>query len=495
MALINLQSNLKSLTYGEFGGGVTGTRDPLVTKSINNPQDLNAITLQTTKRTDDLKRVTKLLTQTPAAIYFGAHQASLNTLEQRIKSNKKGKLAGDIIRGIGNTVKVLASTLAQVPVSGTGTHFVKGFAGKMGYLPEVRGHVEYNNEVPDSLYQDGTNKITVEGKVEETGNTDKKGVVLKTYVDKFTQTLDTPFVADTSTIIATQPGSINSDEQRNKLTKGDKYTLKFVPRGRGTTTKFDRTDQGFESDTPIITVGKSSTGNKVADVFTALRPITGSVSDAPGVFTPTDEFNTPLIEKDLIDFNFKIIEPIRGNEDSPKLTYIPFRAYLDSFDDDYKSTWNSFKYVGRAEDLYTYGGFNRSIGFGFKVAASSKAEMTPLYEKLNLLAGSTAPSYVGSGFMRGQFVAVTVGDYLINQTGIIESINFSWKTDYIWHSNGMNSFNEASDNLEQGKEPPSAKNLPTTLDVQVSFTPVHTMTPKYGAEFIGRNNKIFYTKY
>ncbi|MGB0718531.1 MAG: hypothetical protein ACPGO7_04290, partial [Alphaproteobacteria bacterium] len=49
----------------------------------------------------------------------------------------------------------------------------------------------------------------------------------------------TPFVADTSTIIATQPGSINSDEQRNKLTKGEQYTLKFVPRGRGTTSKFD----------------------------------------------------------------------------------------------------------------------------------------------------------------------------------------------------------------------------------------------------------------
>ena len=50
MPLIDIQTNLKSLTYGDFGSS-----DPLVTKDINNPPNLKGIALEGAKRVDDLQ--------------------------------------------------------------------------------------------------------------------------------------------------------------------------------------------------------------------------------------------------------------------------------------------------------------------------------------------------------------------------------------------------------------------------------------------------------
>lgn len=496
MALINLQSNLKSLTYGEFGGNITGTKDPLVTKSIKNPESLNGIELEGAKRVDDLKRITKLLTSTPAALKFAGNLTALNKIQNDIQTPDKS-FVGNALRGARDSAKIIASTLAQVPLSGTGTHFVTGFAGKKGYIDGVRGHIEYKNRIENGLYSEGTNRITVEKKIEDSDDVTKRGKILSTYTDKFTQTLGTPFTPDTVQVVGIPPNSINTEEQRNKLTKGAEYKLLYVPRERKTSTIFNRGDQGYEAGIPIITTSNSTVGRSVTDIFTGLRPITGSVTDAPGVFEPVDDFGTPLFgTKDLIDFNFKIIEPIRVDQGSPTVTYLPFRAYLDSFNDSYSADWNAFRYIGRGENFYTYGGFGRDIQFSFKVAASSKAEMMPLYEKLNKLVGSTAPSYVGTGFMRGQFVAVTIGDYLKNQTGFISQISFDWNTDYIWHSEGMDNFGENDEQTEQGtQDRVTSKQLPTILDVNVSFTPIHTSLPKFGAEFIGKDNTIFHTKY
>lgn len=490
MALINLQTNLKSLTYGEFG-----SKDPLVTKDINRNPSPNDIELQAVKRVDDLKRVTKLLTQTPSAIYFGAHQASLNTLEQRIKSNKKGSVAGDIIRGIGNTAKVLASTIAQVPVSGTGTHFVKGFAGKMGYLPGVRGHIEYKNEIPNGLYETGSNNITTIGKVEETGNTDKKGVVLRTYVDKFQQVVtqkqyvNPNLVGGSTTTAAANPDKvkIGNDYQLlyreiNKVTDKDRYNQDNI---------------AFSKDYKVpLNVG-GSTGfilKAPVDNITAQPPQSQNLDESPSsqTFYPLGEDGNPTgYINDTIDFNFKVIEPIRSDEGSPIITYLPFRAYLESFNDSFSSEWNQVNYIGRGENLYNYGGFDRQIQFSFKVAASSRQEMEPLYQKLNLLASSLAPTYVGNSFMRGNMVAITIGDYLRDQPGFISNITFDWEVDFIWHSEGMNSRSvEDTGEFEDVTEGIvfDAKELPTILNVGVSFTPIHTQAPEYGREFIGKTD-------
>ena len=168
---------------------------------------------------------------------------------------------------------------------------------------------------------------------------------------------------------------------------------------------------------------------------------------------------------DLVKFSIGIID-----NDDPKLrTYIHFRAFLDSMDDNYAAEWNSFKYMGRGENFYRYGGFNRTINLGWTVAAQSKEELIPMYQKLNFLASSLAPDYSANGYMRGNLAVITVGGYLFDQPGIINSINYSVPTESPWEI-GINDV----DNYDT-----SVKELPHIIKVTgFSFTPIHKFVPK-----------------
>jgi hypothetical protein len=115
MPLLPLQTNLKSLKYGDAG--------PYVSKDINNPPRYNVIGNEVTARVDDLKRISKLLVDTPG-LKWTLHQATLN-----FAYNEKKGFGRKLLNTLGNTAKVIGSTLAQVPVNGTGTHFVIGFGG------------------------------------------------------------------------------------------------------------------------------------------------------------------------------------------------------------------------------------------------------------------------------------------------------------------------------------------------------------------------------
>lgn len=437
MPLINIQTNLKNLSYGEFGA-----QDPLVTKPIDGSASSSGIELEGVKRIDDALRIGKLLTTTPAALKFAANQATLNTLEQRIKSDKKGTLAGDIIRGVASTAKILASTLAQVPVSGTGTHFVKGFAGKLGYLPGVQGHIEYKN----NKNQDGN--ITTTGKIETSGD----------------------FTQNKSNIVLDYFAKPNNEPNRAEKFRNTSK-LPFTPAFKGSFNEIET--QGYFSTTSSLTdrnnellINKDAGFNytditTAFDIITAKAPQTSSIEDVSSIDEQTEkEFH------DLIKFRFKIISPQTTVGGEPTVTHLNFRAFLDSFSDDYSADWNSFKYIGRAENFYTYSGFSRSIQFGFKVAALSRSEVDPLYNKLNLLVGQMAPTYVGSSFMRGNFATVTIGDYLISQTGFFSSVNLSWNTDY--------QFGGRDEDAE----------LPHILDVQCQFQPVHSFNSQFGEKYI-----------
>ena len=493
MPLIDLNTNLKSLTYGEFG-----STEPLVVKDINANPSPNGIELEGSKRIDDLKRISKLLTQTPAALKFASNQAALGIIEKGIQNPDAG-FGKKLLGGVVGTATKLASTLAQVPVSGTGLHFVEGFAGKRGYLPGVRGHIEYKNKVPNGLYNKGTNNITTKGKLENKDDTALRGKILTTYVDKFEDSAaDGIKLKDLYNPATTAPTIIsktdrNKPEQLNKNKIGSEYTVLYVSaenRSHG----YEQANFGFDRNKYSVNLkskllrdkDSKDTTIEVIDRINGLGPIIGDLSKGTTIIDPNDFENQYY--KDLIDFNFKVITPRRGKEDNSEVTYLPFRAFIDSFSDSFTGNWNDHNYVGRAETFYSYGGFNRSIECSFKIAANTKEEILPLYQKLNLLAGTTAPTYVGGGYMRGQIVSLTIGDYLSDATGIITSVSLTWNPDYIWHTEGMDEKNATIGTSEGQTE---TKKLPTVLDVSISFTPIHQDTPRYGNEFIGKQNTIF----
>ena len=166
--------------------------------------------------------------------------------------------------------------------------------------------------------------------------------------------------------------------------------------------------------------------------------------------------------EDIIPFEFNTFYP--GNTDGK---YLAFRAFLTDFSDNFSGDWAGTKYVGRGEDLYNYQGFKRDVSFSFKVAAFSKADMQPLYNKLNLLVGSTAPTYRNGNFMMGTLTKVTIGDYLVQTSGFISSVGLSWDSNIPWEMETV------------------GERLPHALDVSISFTPIHDFIPTANSTFIG----------
>jgi len=168
---------------------------------------------------------------------------------------------------------------------------------------------------------------------------------------------------------------------------------------------------------------------------------------------------------DLCKFRIAAID----NDNPGSALYMHFRAFINSFTDSYASQWNGFKYSGRGEELYHYTGFDRSINLSFDVYAQSKAELIPMYRKLNYLASTMAPDYTTAGFMRGNLVRLTMGGYLYEQPGFISSLTYEVPREATW---------EIAINEEGGADG-SVKELPHFIKVTgMQFTPIHEFLPQ-----------------
>jgi hypothetical protein len=170
--------------------------------------------------------------------------------------------------------------------------------------------------------------------------------------------------------------------------------------------------------------------------------------------------NPNLAINDLVKFRIAVID----NSPGANATYIHFRAFIDSFTDNYSADWGSVNYVGRGDNFWNYTGFKRDISLGFTVAAQSKPELIPMYKKLNYLASTLAPDYSTAGLMRGNLVRLTVGGYIYEQPGIITTLNYGIPEESPWEI-GID---------ENGGKDSSVKELPHIIKVSsFSFTPIH----------------------
>jgi hypothetical protein len=216
--------------------------------------------------------------------------------------------------------------------------------------------------------------------------------------------------------------------------------------------------------------------------------------------------------KDLVKFFFEI-----NNNNAATNTdnwFLFFRAYINNFGDNFNSSWQEYKYVGRGENFYKYNGFSREISLDFTIYAHSRTEMKPLYRKLNYLVGTLAPDYSDMGYMRGNFVNLTVGDYIINTPGIIKSIGLKPSLEAGWDINryatepifdgsiidntaynGEYTVNpqtvpeDTGRYIDPNQEDYGGDNyfvgqLPRLIDVTLTFTPIHNFTPEFKANFI-----------
>jgi len=170
---------------------------------------------------------------------------------------------------------------------------------------------------------------------------------------------------------------------------------------------------------------------------------------------------------DLISFRIGAI----NNSKPTVVSYMHFRAFIDSFTDSYTGDWSGYNYLGRGEKFYTYNGFDRKISLSFKAAAQSKEELIPMYKKLNYLASNLAPDYSGAyGYMKGCFITLTVGGYLYEQPGFITNLSYDIITEMPW---------EIAINDTNGDPDPTVKQLSHMIKVgSFDFTPIHNFIPQ-----------------
>lgn len=358
----------------KFAPTMAGKLPPLVETRIpneSNPTPPRSGDIQT--RADDLSRIAKIFTRREG-LQFLTNNTTLNTAVAQSYTVQgtlldKAKALLDVNRGkaLLDTVGTLGSTLAQVPLTGTGTHFIKG---KLFGRPNT----SFNN------------------------------------LSKTTKNIG-------------DPGSVR------------------VKYGTFPTTGPSPNDNG-------------------KDIVNALSPYSGT--------RPTKDSD------DYIKFFFEVLKPGESNN-----IFVHFRAFLDSFSDDYTGNWNSYNYIGRGEQFYTYQTFGRNVSVSFKSAVASKVELKPVYKKLAYLASLTAPSYSENGIMRGTFIRLNIGDYLSDTPGFMTNVNYSWEPQYPFEitlgKGEKDFFASAVDNTDE-----LVQELPHVLNCSFAFTPVHTFTPQTG---------------
>jgi hypothetical protein len=191
--------------------------------------------------------------------------------------------------------------------------------------------------------------------------------------------------------------------------------------------------------------------------------------------TQDDPWSTKTLkaDKDLVKFGFECID----NDNPMSSTFLQFRAYLDGgISDSNQGEWNSFRYIGRGEEFFTYQGFTRTITFAFKIAAQSSDELLPMYNKINYLVSQVYPDYSPkTNIMRAPLVRVTIGDYLYRVPGILQNVNLQLDQATSW---------EIRQTDEQGN---LLGELPQQLSVNITFKPIMDELPRKSPSIYSSN--------
>ena len=215
----------------------------------------------------------------------------------------------------------------------------------------------------------------------------------------------------------------------------------------------------------------------------------------------------PTWENEIKDASGKTIKTKGVNTD-----VLAFRAYLETLDDQFNPTWKEFNYMGRGEPFYVYEKFSRKINLSFNIFAHSGEEMASIYTKLNYLMSAMTPDYNQKLQMRGNYIYLTIGEYIYRQPGVVTNLQIQDLLKAPWEIAVKDPENRGKglEAIYDGSNITNEDNLhyevPKFMKVSMTFNPIHDFLPRrvyapnnnngfydWKATFVTPNHNIYYT--
>jgi hypothetical protein len=508
MPLIDLQSNLKNLRFGNDQPGygssglpyiqtimpdtpnATGNTNPIFrvgsTGNLDFPIrggnltfDIGTQTLTLSSKVDK-SRIKKFFEDKARGTAFIQKQVGLQLSNPKIETGNtlQGIPQGFAIPGLLENTRVYnngLNTLAQVGVSGTGAHAIRH--GLVPFNPFQKTYYDIVNKqnvdnesatnrllILSSLkMSNGISPIVNVANVPDINLVNTLGISLN-------RNLMFQYLGGPGSVYGIGTTTIRRYVDTTRLSSRNSMVYNQLQVQKSNFGNANPTLQDFRFNLPSLDGTYSPWGNNVVDKR-FYRVEAGKYKDKMNLLYPfvfkNDSAPWELSQyetDDLIKFVFEAI----SNDNTSYSTAIFFRALLTAgLTDNNSAVLNPFKYMGRGENFYTYQGFERSIGFSFRVYAGSRDELKPMYNRINNLVSQVYPDYSpNQGIMRAPVVRLTIGDYLYRVPGFLESVNITVDNNYPWEVN-----------LEKSQTGDIAQ-LPQVIDVSISFKPIHDILPK-----------------
>lgn len=272
--------------------------------------------------------------------------------------------------------------------------------------------------------------------------------------------------------------------QASEFEKNDyKQTIKDLYRNSGVKTL----DVTGINNFGFPTTGKHDKINILKVINTKGKNITELGSDTSVGF---QSYNPT--ESDLIPFYFYDVV----NE-----KMIPFRATFKGINENVNSPWEELKFIGRADSLYSYTGFTRTLSFSFLVTVNSILELSPTWNRINYLASIVKPATytnrkmerVYNRFIVPPMVMLTIGDLykwhpiVINSISILVPDDASWETfsetesdKWAYYMDKIKISDSIRDKIKIGQ-------VPRQLEVSITCNLLEKERPEVGGTHFGHS--------
>ena len=269
-----------------------------------------------------------------------------------------------------------------------------------------RYDITENGQRIDSAFEK-SNTVARNAKVDFTTSLSIKGPTANIEGDGFTTIIATN-VENQNVIkgLSISPPLKKYTDIQDAVNKQKNYT-QTLPSSSYAVEKNTNIKYEFKSN-PNIIIGKGNTTNKFR-------------------YNEDVETNFNRIDSNILQIIFRIQNPFSGLEDQINLS-----AYMNGFKDNFTATWNDINYAGRAESFYVYNKFKRDVSFNLQIPCFNEQQLYEKHRALGQLAATTAGSYNNNGFLGGVLIKLDVGNYIVGEYTILDSISYNIPDNTTW---------------------------------------------------------------